>query len=144
MDTNPNESRDSQTTDMHSGEAQSAEEQNVGGQGTGEQNIGEQSAETRSVVSELPIMRVPRTYKSQIAPMRLSAGSKLLLNTFNRINRTRPWYKLPTWLALLNFIALRTELRAKNLYDTNTLPIYDEAPAAEPPAAASPASPADP
>jgi hypothetical protein len=47
---------------------------------------------------------------------RLIGGS--LRNILRRVNRTRPWHKLPLWLSLLNLDALRDDLRAWNLHDT--------------------------
>ncbi len=41
---------------------------------------------------------------------------------FYWINRKIYWYQLPSPLAFLNLIALRTNLRAKNLFDTTTVP----------------------
>lgn len=74
---------------------------------------------------EPPVTLPPRQATLRVKPLRLSAGERLLVNTFNRINRTRPWYKLPTWVAVLNFVALRIELRAKNLHDTNEIAIHE-------------------
>jgi hypothetical protein len=37
---------------------------------------------------------------------------------FTFLNRMRPWYRLPLWLAVLNLSTLRRIERAKNLYDT--------------------------
>ena len=51
--------------------------------------------------------------------MRRSFFSRVNQAIFKVINRLVPWHKLPTPLALANFIALRDELREKNLYDTN-------------------------
>lgn len=39
---------------------------------------------------------------------------------YARINRTRPWYRLPFLFGLFNLIALRDELREDNLTDTRT------------------------
>lgn len=58
---------------------------------------------------------------SPVEPLRLSSGARLLVRAFKRINKQRPWHKLPTWMAILNFVAMRTELRARNLHDTDTL-----------------------
>ena len=44
----------------------------------------------------------------------------MLKRIYARINRTRPWYRLPFLLGLFNLIALRDELRADNLIDTRT------------------------
>jgi hypothetical protein len=37
---------------------------------------------------------------------------------FSQLNRVVPWHRLPTWLAVLNLLALRNVLRDQNLYDT--------------------------
>lgn len=72
-----------------------------------------------------PITGQPsRLARPRVAPLRLSVGERLLVSAFRRVNRRRPWYKLPTWVAVVNFVALRIELRAKNLHDTNTLVVY--------------------
>ena len=44
----------------------------------------------------------------------------MLRRFYARINRTRPWYRLPFLLGLFNLIALREELREDNLVDTRT------------------------
>jgi hypothetical protein len=44
----------------------------------------------------------------------------VLRRFYARINRTRPWYRLPFLLGLFNLIALRDELREANLIDTRT------------------------
>ncbi|WP_426325671.1 peroxidase family protein [Microbacterium sp. E-13] len=44
----------------------------------------------------------------------------MLRRFYARINRTRPWYRLPFLLGLGNLIALREELRETNLHDTRT------------------------
>lgn len=49
-----------------------------------------------------------------------SVFDRALTTSFARVNRTRPWHKLPFLLGLLNLIALREELRAHNLVDTRT------------------------
>jgi hypothetical protein len=49
-----------------------------------------------------------------------SVFDRALTTYFARVNRTRPWHKLPFVLGLLNLIALREELRATNLVDTRT------------------------
>jgi hypothetical protein len=46
--------------------------------------------------------------------------TKVLRRFYARINRTRPWYRLPFLLGLLNLISLRDELRESNLHDTRT------------------------
>ena len=45
-------------------------------------------------------------------------GQRLLVGFFKIINFFIPWHKLPTYGAVLNLLAFRYELRAKNLYDT--------------------------
>jgi hypothetical protein len=49
-----------------------------------------------------------------------SFASRTLVSTFSRLNRRRPWHRLPLPGALLNLIALRIELRQHNLTDTRT------------------------
>ena len=49
-----------------------------------------------------------------------SAADRALTKYFARVNRTRPWHRLPFVLGLLNLIALRDELRTSNLTDTRT------------------------
>lgn len=44
----------------------------------------------------------------------------MLRRFYARINRTRPWYRLPFLLGLFNLIALRDQLREDNLVDTRT------------------------
>jgi hypothetical protein len=47
----------------------------------------------------------------------------LFVGTFQAVNRVLPWYRLPTFLAVLNLGALRDVLRAKNLHDTSGIPV---------------------
>ncbi|SFS04990.1 Animal haem peroxidase [Microbacterium sp. cf046] len=51
---------------------------------------------------------------------------------FARVNRTRPWHRLPFVLGLLNLIALREQLRESNLIDTRTPGDPHRSPAATP------------
>src|SRR5262249_14354851 len=46
-------------------------------------------------------------------------GEEILIRASHVLNRFVPWHKLPTPLAILNLIAVRIELRRKNLFDTN-------------------------
>jgi hypothetical protein len=46
--------------------------------------------------------------------------SRLLVGTFDRINRGVPWHRLPRWMAVFNLLAFRIQLRADNLTDTRT------------------------
>src|ERR671920_1426541 len=51
---------------------------------------------------------------------------RVLSKTFERINSKRQWYEVPfTPLKALNLLALRLDLRDKNLYDTRD-PIQEE------------------
>jgi len=43
-----------------------------------------------------------------------------IVRHFRRVNQTTEWHLLPTWKALLNLVAFRSELREHNLYDTET------------------------
>lgn len=72
-----------------------------------------------------PAVYTLRSYSNHVPPLRLTVSDKLVIKAFKRINRTRTWDKLPTWLAVLNFVALRDELRSQNLHDTNVLPTID-------------------
>ncbi len=49
-----------------------------------------------------------------------SFAGRTLVRGFTRLNRRRPWHRLPLPGALLNLIALRIELRQHNLTDTRT------------------------
>ena len=51
---------------------------------------------------------------------------RVLSRTFESVNRKRQWYQLPTvGLKALNLLALRLDLRDKNLFDTRD-PIQEE------------------
>ncbi len=50
--------------------------------------------------------------------MKLSFGQRLLIGAFKGVNRVIAWHRLPKWVGILNLLALRHELRAKNLHDT--------------------------
>jgi hypothetical protein len=43
----------------------------------------------------------------------------LLVSVFRRVNRHIEWHRLPKWIGLGNLLALRVELRARNLHDTD-------------------------
>lgn len=47
----------------------------------------------------------------------------LYVRGFQFVNLLVPWYKLPTWLAVINLGALREVLRAKNLHNTSDIPV---------------------
>jgi heme peroxidase len=47
----------------------------------------------------------------------------LFIKAFQWLNRFVSWDKLPTFLALANFWAIREVLRAKNLHDTSDIPV---------------------
>lgn len=49
--------------------------------------------------------------------MNASFGQRILISTFKGINKFIAWHILPKWLAVLNLIAFRAELRSKNLHD---------------------------
>ncbi len=52
----------------------------------------------------------------------------VLLCLYKLINFIVPWHKLPKWPGVLNLLALRIELRAKNLHDTDGPPSSDRPP----------------
>jgi hypothetical protein len=45
-------------------------------------------------------------------------GSRVLIGIFKGVNKLVSWHKLPKYVGVLNLLAYRDELRAKNLYDT--------------------------
>ena len=49
-----------------------------------------------------------------------SFAGRSFVGGFSRLNRRRPWHRLPLPVALVNLIALRVELRQHNLTDTRT------------------------
>jgi hypothetical protein len=48
-----------------------------------------------------------------------SLGSILYVGSFRLLNLFRPWYRLPTWLGVMNLGAIREVLRAQNLHSTS-------------------------
>lgn len=50
--------------------------------------------------------------------MKLSFSQRLLVGTFRGVNRVIAWHRLPKWVGVVNLLAFRHELRAKNLTDT--------------------------
>ena len=48
---------------------------------------------------------------------KLSLGHRILVGSFKEINKVVDWHRLPKWLGVVNLIAFRSELRAKNLHD---------------------------
>jgi hypothetical protein len=46
-----------------------------------------------------------------------SLVDRAVVALFKGVNKLVPWHKLPSWLGVLNLLALRIELRAKNLHD---------------------------
>ncbi|MEX2283038.1 MAG: peroxidase family protein [Gemmatimonadota bacterium] len=65
--------------------------------------------------------------------MKTSLFGRLLLGLFGRINTRRPWHRVGRWAGVFNLMALRIQLREKNLHDTRT-PRKPEAPPREFPA----------
>ena len=55
------------------------------------------------------------------------------VTVFEALNLVVPWYKLPTWLAVLNLGALREVLRAKNLHNTSDIAVTNPAGLRPPP-----------
>ncbi|KAI1881096.1 hypothetical protein JX265_001336 [Neoarthrinium moseri] len=56
--------------------------------------------------------------------MTATVGQRMLIWSFKAVNLFVPWHKLPKWIGVLNLLALRYELRDKNLHDT--YPEWDE------------------
>ena len=54
--------------------------------------------------------------------MKLSFSQRLLVGLFKGVNSVVAWHRLPKWLGILNLLAFRHELRAKNLTDTYPSP----------------------
>jgi hypothetical protein len=46
-----------------------------------------------------------------------SLVDRAIVALFKGVNKLVPWHRLPSWLGVFNLLALRIELRAKNLYD---------------------------
>ncbi len=57
-------------------------------------------------------------------PMKLSFSQRLLVGLFKGVNAVIAWHRLPKWIGILNLLAFRHELRAKNLTDTYPSPEY--------------------
>src|SRR5437588_10395921 len=54
-------------------------------------------------------------------PVKRALPSQALHAVFSRLNRKRPWYRMPTvGLKALNLLSLRLDLRDLNLFDTGT------------------------
>jgi hypothetical protein len=99
------------------------------------------------VLGVVMVVSVVLAYAARIA-LRImepgSLGSLLYIGFFRILNRFRPWYRLPTWLAAANLGALREVLRAKNLHSTSrdihdptgrreVIPVTDPAGRTQPP-----------
>jgi hypothetical protein len=54
--------------------------------------------------------------------MRASKLERLFAAIFRAINRRRVWYRLPFSLSVANLVALRIDLRHRNVFDTETAP----------------------
>jgi len=54
--------------------------------------------------------------------MAASTLERLVAGIFSLINRSRVWYRLPFSLAVANLVALRVDLRYRNVFDTETAP----------------------
>lgn len=48
---------------------------------------------------------------------KITIGQRVLIGSFRGVNKLIAWHRLPKWLGVLNLIAFRSELRAKNLHD---------------------------
>lgn len=46
-----------------------------------------------------------------------SLVDRAIVALFKGVNKLVPWFKLPSWIGVFNLLALRIELRAKNLHD---------------------------
>ena len=54
--------------------------------------------------------------------MKMTVSQKAIVGLFKGVNKIVAWHKLPKWFGILNLLAYRYELRAKNLYDTYPAP----------------------
>lgn len=54
--------------------------------------------------------------------MKLTASQRAIVGVFKGVNKMVAWHRLPKWLAILNLLSYRYELRAKNLHDTYPSP----------------------
>ena len=61
--------------------------------------------------------------------MRASKLERLVAAIFRAINRRRVWYRLPFSLSVANLVALRIDLRHRNVFDTETAPSNPPPPA---------------
>ena len=68
----------------------------------------------------------------KVPPWHCSWIERGLIFLFKPINALVPWHRLPKWLGVLNLIALRAELREKNLHDTDPDPDPASAPVLPP------------
>jgi hypothetical protein len=69
-----------------------------------------------------------------------SLGATLYVGSFRLLNVFRPWYRLPTWLGVMNLAALREVLRSQNLHTTSkevdgteVIPVTNPAGRSQPP-----------
>src|SRR5207244_4509682 len=51
--------------------------------------------------------------------------ARLYVGFFRALNLLLPWYRLPTWVGIMNLGALREVLRTKNLTGTDDIPVTD-------------------
>lgn len=54
--------------------------------------------------------------------MKLSFSQRAFVGFFKGVNKVIVWHRLPKWIGVLNLLAYRYELRAKNLHDTYPSP----------------------
>src|SRR5262245_5088916 len=60
--------------------------------------------------------------------MPASPPERLVTAAFRAINRWIVWYRLPVHLAVVNLLALRVDLRWRNLFNTERDPVCPSAP----------------
>src|SRR3954471_17269641 len=89
---------------------------------------------------DLPTSSVPRRQPGRTPPPCRRRGDdrvsrpiahRVMHSVFSRINRKRPWWKVPHPFQALNLLSLRLDLRDWNLFDTSRP--YRDGPKLEPP-----------
>ena len=60
--------------------------------------------------------------------MKIRPFESIVAALFRIVNRRRVWHRLPFLLAVINLLALRIDLRWRNLFDTETVPRNPVAP----------------
>ena len=71
----------------------------------------------------LPVLRFVAVGAGALGGLMLfKKPQSALINGFALVNRFIPWHRLPASIGIFNLLAYRDVLRAKNLYDTTSIP----------------------